>query len=157
MTNQVILFDRMANCVKLIDGVKVISLDKAKRMGFTPKYLIQIACDLLSLDHDLKSKKALRLAKLALTRCPTSQWDQVKYIISYDRMSDKVKIFGGAITVPFRIAVHKGITPAHMVRMAAQLLSLQKRFSAVKAAKEALEACKLAQANQAKYKNKRFK
>ncbi|XIF20192.1 MAG: hypothetical protein AJITA_00919 [Acetilactobacillus jinshanensis] len=40
-------------------------------------------------------------------------------------MSDKVKIFGGAITVPFRIAVHKGITPAHMVKMAVQLLSLQ--------------------------------
>ncbi|XIF20193.1 MAG: hypothetical protein AJITA_00920 [Acetilactobacillus jinshanensis] len=52
MTNQVILFDRMANCVKLIDGIKTVSLDKAKRMGFTPAYLMRMACDLLSLDHD---------------------------------------------------------------------------------------------------------
>ncbi|QBP18518.1 hypothetical protein [Acetilactobacillus jinshanensis] len=160
MTNQVILYDRLANVVKLIDGIKSISLKKAQQMGFTPAYLMQIACNLLSLDNDKQSQQALKLVEAALQKCPTSKYDHVGYIISYDRMSDKVKIFGGAITVPFKIALHKGITPEHMIQMAIQLLSLHddsKSKVALSSAKEAQEACHIVQETQPKYKNKRYR
>lgn len=157
MTNQVILYDRMANDVKLIDGIKTISLKKAQKMGFTPRYLMQVAITLLSLNHDQASQNALKMVQKAIKECSTSQWDQTQYIISYDRMSDKVKIFGGAITIPFKIALHKGVTPAHMVQMAVQLLSVRHETNAIPSAKKALEACKLAQVGEDKYKNKRYK
>lgn len=160
MTNQVILYDRTSNTVKLIDGIKSISLKKAQELGFTPAYLMRLAVELLTLNHDQASQNALTAVKDALDQCPTSKWDIVKNIIAYDRMSDKVKIFGGAITIPFKIALHKGVTPTHMMHMAGQLLSLSKYSKDKKAltlAEKAEFVCKNAENNHPEYQNKHYK
>ena len=68
-------------------------------------------------------------------------------VVAYDRLSGKVKIIDGAVTIPISKAKHKGFTPENLSQIACQLLQDSKDSHSQRAmqlAKQAIHECQLA-------------